>query len=340
MESARVEGGRKLRLRRIALAIGFAIAGAPPLLRAQDLAPRAYIVTPVHWNAITLSDAFNDGDILLDGALPVTGGRGRGHVPALSLYHSLSLFGRSASVVASLPYGVMNFHGTLAGTEKSAYRSGLLDTVFRFSVNLKGAPAMPLGEYGKWRQKTLVGASLKVMAPTGQYDSTRLVNWGANRWAFRPELGVSHRLGHWIVDAYAGVWFYTTNQEYFSHNAVNAGVQTQSQAPIVAIETHLSYDVRPRLWISLDGNFWTGGTTSVNGVENPATSQRSSRVGASASFPLTRRQSLKASYARGAYVRFGGDFQVLSVAWQYSWIGGASMPSAARASGHSSSRQE
>ena len=171
------------------------LAWSLPPLCAQDLAPRAYVVTPVHWNAITLSDAFNDGDILLEGAAPVTGGTGKGHVPALSLYHASSVFGRSANVVASLPYGVMNFHGTVAGAEASAYRSGLLDLVFRFSVNLKGAPAMPLGEYGKWHQKTLLGWSFKVVAPTGQYDPTKLINWGANRWAFRPELGLSRRFG-------------------------------------------------------------------------------------------------------------------------------------------------
>jgi hypothetical protein len=56
-------------------------------------------------------------------------------------------------------------------------------------------------------------------------------------------------------------------------------------------------------------------------VENPATRQKSSRVGVSASFPLTKHQSVKASYADGAYVRFGGDFQVVSLAWQYSWVG-------------------
>ena len=72
----------------------------------------------MHWNAITLSDGFNDGDILLEGAAPVTGGTGKGHIPALSLYHALRFFGRSASVVASLPYGVMNFHGTLAGARR------------------------------------------------------------------------------------------------------------------------------------------------------------------------------------------------------------------------------
>jgi hypothetical protein len=210
-DDRQVESGSSLR-RLLTITVSTALAaGSLPVLCAQDLAPRAYIITPVHWNAITLSDAFNDGNILLEGAAPVTGSSGKGHVPALSLYHALRVFGRSASVVASLPYGVMNFHGTVAGAEVSAYRSGLLDAVFRFSVNLKGAPAMTPGEYGKWRQKTLLGFSVKVVAPTGQYDPTKLLNWGANRWAFRPELGLSRRWGHWVLDAYGGVWFYTTN---------------------------------------------------------------------------------------------------------------------------------
>ena len=70
--------------------------------------------------------------------------------------------------------------------------------------------------------------------------------------------------------------------------------------------------------MSLDGNFWYGGKTSVNGVENAATLQKNSRVGITASFPLTRHQSVKVSYAQGAYIRFGGDYRILSAAWQYS----------------------
>jgi hypothetical protein len=72
--------------------------------------------------------------------------------------------------------------------------------------------------------------------------------------------------------------------------------------------------------VSLDGNFWYGGKTSVNGVENAVTLQKNSRVGITASLPLTRHQSLKVSYAQGAYVRFGGDYRIFSAAWQYSWI--------------------
>jgi hypothetical protein len=142
-----------------------------------------------------------------------------------------------------------------------------------------------------------------------------------------------------VLDAYGAVWLFTENPEFFSRNAYVPGVQLQTLDPVAVLESHLSYDLRPRLWVSLDANSWRGGTTSLNGVENPATLQENSRVGITASVPVTRHQSVKLSYARGAYIRFGGDYQILSAAWQYAWISaGASKPSTATASSHS--RQE
>ena len=160
-----------------------------------------------------------------------------------------------------------------------------------------------------------------MVAPTGQYDPTKLINLGSNRWSIKPEVGVSRRWGHWVLDGYGAVWFFTKNSEFFSRNAYFAGTRAQTQDPIFAFETHLSYDFRPRLWVSLDGNFWYGGRTSLNGALNPATLQQSSRIGITASVPLTRHQSIKAGYADGAYVRFGGDYRIVSLAWQYSWFG-------------------
>jgi len=162
-----------------------------------------------------------------------------------------------------------------------------------------------------------------VVAPTGQYDPKRLVNYGANRWAFKPEVGYSWRSGHWVLDGYGGVWLYTRNPEFFSRNDYVPYTQSQTQEPIVALEGHLSYDVKQRLWVSLDANFWYGGRTSLNGVQNPETLQRNSRLGVTGSVPLSLHQSLKLSYNRGTYVRFGGNFHNLSVAWQYSWLGRA-----------------
>jgi hypothetical protein len=169
----------------------------------------------------------------------------------------------------------------------------------------------------------LIGASLTIVTPTGQYDPTRLINWGSNRWAFKPEVGLSQRWGNWILDAYAGVWLYTTNPEFFSHNRLFPGTMTQAQKPIGSVEAHASYNIKrdPRFWFSLDGNYWYGGRTSLNSVENVATLQANSRIGATASVPITKRQSLKLSYSNGAVARFGGNYQNVSAAWQYSWIG-------------------
>jgi len=285
---------------------------------AQTLAPRAYVITPVRSNAITLSWSFYNGGLNFNGAIPITGATGVYHAPALSYYHSFSMFGRSANFTGLLPYGVGTFEGSVLGTQNQIYRSGLLDLGLRFSVNLRGGPAMSAPEFVKWKQKALLGASLTVIAPTGQYDPPHLVNWGINRWAFKPELGYSQRWRNWVFDGYGGVWFYTTNSAFYSVPKP----KRQTQSPIGSFEGHLSYDFgKLRCWASLDGNFWFGGTTSLNGISNSQSRQTSSRIGATASFRLVKHQSIKISYSNGTYVRFGGNYQSLSLAWQYSWIG-------------------
>jgi hypothetical protein len=270
---------------------------------------------------VTLSTSFFTGSILFNPTLPISDVTANPKIVILSLYHSLNLFGRSANIVLALPYGVGHFQGTVLGTHGEIYRSGLLDFTARFSVNLKGGPAMSPKDFRSWQQKTLIGASLTVVAPTGQYDPARLVNQGNNRWAFKPELGFSRRRGHWIIDAYGGVWFFTTNPTYFSNNQFSPGINTLKQKPIGSFEGHLSYDVRPRLWVSLDGNFWYGGKNVLNGMEASNSYQANSRVGATLSVPVSKHHAVKFSYANGAYIRLGGDYQTVSVAWQYSWLG-------------------
>lgn len=303
------------------LALLGAILGMPWSLMPQDLTPRAYVVTPVDANVLNLTYSHLSGGLYFDGAVPITGATATIQLPTFSYYRSLNFFGRSANIAIGIPYGVGDFNGKVLGAPRYAYRSGLLDAFVRFSVNLKGGPAMKMPEFVKWHQRILLGASLKIVAPTGQYDPTVLINWGNNRWAFKPEFGYSERWGHWVLDAYTGVWFFTTNSEFFSHNQYFPGTQSLSEAPVGAFEGHLSYDFKPRLWVSLDGNFWFGGKTTLDGVQNPITEEKSSRVGVTASVPLTSHQALKFTYSNGAYVNYGGNYQNVSISWQYSWIG-------------------
>ena len=293
----------------------FAALACP--MSAQDLAPRAYIITPQKLNAIIVTWSYNNGGVNLDGTVPITGATGTFITPVLSYYHSFGLFGRSANITAALPYAVGTFQGDLGGQHHSVYRSGLMDLTGRFSVNLLGGPAMSVREFARWKQKILLGASLKVHAPTGQYDPTKLLNWGINRWAFKPEFGYSERWGTWVLDAYAGVWLYTTNPASYDIPRP----QPQNEKPIGSFEGHISRNFGQGTWVSLDGNFWWGGVTTLSGIQNLATKQTGSRLGGTGAWRFARHQSLKVSYSDGTYITFGGNYQSVQIAWQYSWLG-------------------
>ncbi len=291
----------------------FALAMALMPLYAQDLTPRAYLITPVGSHAVILSSSFNAGRVLIDPTVPVEDSKGRFGVPVLAYYQSLNFFGRSSNFNLVLPYAVGNFEGTIYGVPVKAYRSGLADARVRLSVNLRGGPAMGLGEFVKWREKGLIGASLTITMPTGQYDPARPVNIGTNRWGFKPEIGFTRRWRRWVADWYVGAWLFTANNKFFPGNSL------RTQKPVGAAEGHVGYYLKPGLWASFDVNFWAGMRTTVNGVEKND-QQRNSRVGGTVSIPVARHQSLKFSYSQGAYVTIGSDYRAFTAGWQYSWI--------------------
>jgi len=288
-------------------------SGLLPLLTAQSLTPRAYLITPTGSNAIILSFGYNSGGILPDPTFPVANLTAQFQTPVLSVYRSFGFFSRSANVSVSLPYGYGHFQGSVLGSDARISRSGLADSQIRLSVNLHGGPAMKLPAFVKYRERTIVGASVTMVTPTGQFDPGRLVNPGANHWAFKPEAGLARRLGKWALDAYGGVWLFTTNSQFYP------GTSVRKQNPIASLEFHLSYYFRPRLWASFDSNFWLGGSTVMNGVSNDD-GARNSRLGGTVAVPVSRHQSLKVSANWGALVRIGGNFTTLTAGWQYSWI--------------------
>jgi hypothetical protein len=301
----------------IALFTGVFVAPAA----GQDLTPRAYTLTPVSSNAFVVSDIFTTGDILFDPTIPVTDAHARVQTPLLSYYYSFGLLGRFANATVSQPWSSGDFSATVVGTDREAHRQGFGDTIFRFAVNFVGGPAQPLREFVKMPPpKTVIGASFRVVAPTGRYVPTQAINTGNNRWAFRPEIGYSRRVKRLLIDGYGGVWFYTSNDDYLAP-APGVPGSVRQQDPIASFEGHVSYDVRPRFWLSADINYWYGGRTTVNGVQSLTSLQANSRIGVTGSLPISRTQSIKASFSNGVITRVGGTFKVLSVAWQYSWFG-------------------
>jgi len=284
------------------------------VVRAQDLVPRAYMVTPTGSNALIASYLWNTGAIEFDPSIPIQDASGRFSAYVLSYYHSYGFLGRSSNIVLSAPYVSGTLQGTVAGSRAQVSPSGNADARIRISMNLYGGPAMNLKDFRSWHEKRLIGASLTVVLPSGQNDPARAINIGTNRWAFKPEIGFTRRWQRWVVEGYLGVWLFSKNATFYP------GTSTRTQQPMPAFEGHIGYYAKPGLWASFDGNFWAAGRTSVNGTPKQD-SQRESRIGTTVSIPVSKHQSVKLSYSRGAYKRVGGNFQTLSAAWQYSWIG-------------------
>ena len=184
----------------------------------------------------------------------------------------------------------------------------------RASVNLYGAPALSLQEFRDYRQDTIVGASLLVTVPTGQYDSMRLINLGTNRWSFKPEIGISQAWGPWQFEGAAGVTFFTDNDDFL-------GANVRSQKPLYGVQGHVIYNFNPGLWAALDATYYTGGQTSVNGKFNDDL-QSNSRWGATLVQTLNKNNSIKLYFNSGVAARTGTNFNAVGVAWQVRWGAG------------------
>ena len=231
---------------------------------------------------------------------------------SLGYARTFSFGGQSANVGVIAPFVVGHIEGILAGDYAFADRTGFGDLGLRFAVNLYGAPAMSPKEFQSFKPRTMVGTSLTVNAPTGEYDPSKLINLSTNRWAFKPEIGVVHVMGRWALDAYVGGSFFTDNTDFY-------GGMTREQDPILSAQVHVRYLFKPGFWGAIDANFWRGGQTTVDGTVNDD-KQRNSRVGLTVSKSLGRSHSLRVAASRGAITRIGGDFTSIGVSYGYSWV--------------------
>jgi len=202
-------------------------------------------------------------------------------------------------------------HGLVNGEPREREMLGLGDPRFRVSVNLFGAPALSAREFARYRQDLIVGVSMQVSAPVGQYDNTKLLNLGGNRWSFRPEFGVSKAWGPWTVELAPSVTFFSDNTDFFGGN-------TFSQAPIYAVQGHVIYTFQSGIWMALNGHYLTGGRTTLNGVKSD-NEQAITRAGLTVALPINRQNSLKLSASTGITTRTGSELTAVGIAWQYRW---------------------
>jgi Putative MetA-pathway of phenol degradation len=301
---------------RLPATVGCAAAALALLLlavsaSAQELEPGAYWPLPRGLNIATVIDSFNFGDVSFEPSAPIDEASARINTTAFAFTRAFKLAGRSANAGVVVPVIGGHVEGRYLGEPAEVDRFGLGDPRFRVAINLYGAPSMTPQQFASYRQQTIVGVSLTVAPPLGQYDPTKLINLGTNRWSIKPEVGLSRTYGKWVVEGMAGVWLFTDNTDF-------VGGRTREQDPIAAGQIHVTYKFTLGMWLAADANYFTGGKTTIGGKQN-LDLQRNSRIGATFSRALDRHQAIRMSVSRGAYTTIGADFTSIAFGYNYAW---------------------
>jgi len=282
---------------------------------AQELEPRAYSASPVGANFASVGYLHSWGALLFDPAIPITESDAKLNGATLGYGRTFGLAGVQALVLVALPYAWGSFSGQVATTDTSVTRSGLGDMRVKLAVNLIGGPALSPKDFARAAPRSVVGGlSLTLSAPTGQNFPEKLINIGTNRWALKPEAGVSYNWRRkWYADLYGGAWFFSANSSFYP------GTARRQQDPLPSLQWHVSYTLAKRSWVALDATWFWGGASHTDG--GPAVTRiNNKRVGALLAVGITGRQSIKLSYSYGASTRVGDDFGTTGLAYQVLWF--------------------
>lgn len=280
----------------------------------QELAPHAYWPTPKGLNVFTVGYVYTNGDVLVDPSVPVDGVSARTNSVTLGYHRTLGLGGRLATVTAVLPLSTADFD-LLGESGRTLSTSGFADLQVRVGLNVLGARAMTPQEYQAYRQdppRNLLGVSLKVQVPTGDFNPDRVANVGTSRWSIKPEIGYIRVIGkkhRWAVEAALGIWFYGRNENFL--------VGQLRQKPIFGPEFHAVRKMSRGMWISFDWNYYEGGQTTVDGQDKD-NKQRNSRFGLTLNYPV-KQHAFRVSLSDSLRVETGGDYWSGLVTWSYAW---------------------
>lgn len=297
----------------------FLAATASPLA-AQDVQPRTLSPAPIGSNLVSLSYSFSTGAVLTDKTIPVQDIDGDVHTFIGAYGRAFGLFGLAAKADLVVPFTTGRWSGTLSEVQldSAVTRTGFGDPVTRFMLFFVGAPALAGPEFVRHRTRTVAAASLRLRVPVGQYDPTKLINIGANRWMLSPRVGVSQAFGRLLAELYGAGWFFGDNPEFLIANV-------QSQDPMATVQLHFTWIFGPGFWAAASTRQSFGGQLYVNGSPS-GEDQTNNRIGVSVTLPISRRQGLKFAVTFGLSTAAGNDYTTFAGGWLASWGGFPAAP--------------
>jgi hypothetical protein len=263
-------------------------------------------------NQLELAYAYVHSNTSIDTSFIISGAKFNLNQGLVDYTRYLAFLRRTAWVEANVP--IANLSGSITGTDITGSTTGTGDSAYAAGILLKGGPAFSPEQFEKAVATTSIGLSLSTTAPTGQYDSNKLLNLGSERWSFKPELGISKPFGpeqRWVLDAYANSYLYTKNTSY-------RGAEVLRQRALFGLEGHISYTFNNSIWASLDTRYSLRGDTNVGGVEqdNP---QRNFIFGNELVVSPNSRNSFIFEFAKAAVHINGPSLTGFTVKYDYTW---------------------
>jgi len=305
-----------IHLSKILSSLLFTLAGCLLVIpiQSQDLEPRMMSPIPAGGNFAIASYGYSAGNILLDKSLPVEDLEARLNNLVVAYARSFRLFSRLTKFDVIVPYSFAKFEGAVSGIDSSTSRSGFGDPLFRLSMVLIGTKAMGFEEYLQHEQRRFnLGAVIRIRPPLGQYDPTKFINLGSNRWATKVGMAGSYIFGkRFTLEAHFNSWFFSENEEFFNGNSLK-------QKPLITTQFHASYIFKPGIWLAVSVGRSFLGETILNGEEKDDL-QNSSRFGAVFAYKLNKQNALKLALTSGITTRYGSDFTSLIIAYQMMWF--------------------
>jgi hypothetical protein len=175
------------------------------------------------------------------------------------------LLDRAAMAAIIVPMGRLSAELNAGAISTAQSASGFGDPMLEFDLNVVG----PRGQKGipdvlRYEPGFSMDVLVDLAIPIGEYDNTKPLNIGQNRWYGRVGLPIVWQLGPWVpgrrttLELLPAVWLFGPNDDYVG--------KTLETDPMFQLDAHLSRDLTERFWVALDGVWYVGGKATVDGV--------------------------------------------------------------------------
>ena len=264
------------------------------LLSASDDGPRMYWNAPVGTNILQAYFWTATGNSPSpENTQAKSGFETDINIGVLGYNRIIDIAGHSAIATAVITGGKVS--GSLLGNSL-ATSSGIGDLYLQGVVNIFGAPALSAEDFASYKQDTVLSLLVGVTIPTGAYKNNQALNLGTNRWNMRIGLPFMQTIGDWIpgkittFEVLPSVWFYGDNDDY---TALGLNLD---QDPMYTLEAHITQDITPTLFVSLDYFVQRIGDSSING-STPSGANTSDSLGLTVGYMLNAQTQFQLRYA-------------------------------------------